>query len=303
MIQSSYKFIRSGNSDSLFLSAGLFSVLVSFGHDILIRFGFFKEGVFLVTLGLTIFFVVLVIIFSNTVFQMRSDLQNQKEILKRKLAARESALLMEKDKHIALARNSAILNENARLTRDLHDGVLTYLSMIQALSENKGNQDKKLISRIARYASQEIRLILESGSEQDREILLMLATFRQQVVEPMVGQKKILVNWNIANLVDQKMTSNSSSLNLFRILQETFHNAYERAGCTYIHVWSELHDPNIIKIIIENTGGSTFNPECRYGNGIKNMVRRARLIGATFDIQPIFSGARVVITLTRLQTH
>jgi signal transduction histidine kinase len=53
-----------------------------------------------------------------------------------------------------------------------------------------------------------------------------------------------------------------------------------------------------LKIFIENTGGSTFNPADKYGYGINNMKSRAHLIGATFDIVPIYSGAKVLITFS-----
>jgi signal transduction histidine kinase len=166
--------------------------------------------------------------------------------------------------------------------------------MIQALSESQESSEKRTISKISRYASQEIRLILDNGVEKDQNTFVMLATFRQQVVEPLIDQG-VSVDWKLLCLMDQDIIPTSSSLNLFRIFQEAFHNAHVRAQCKHIEVKAEIHEASVVKIIIVNSGGVTFDPTGKSGNGIINMKRRALMIDASFDIHPIPSGAKVEI--------
>ncbi|WP_292068575.1 hypothetical protein [Marivita sp. XM-24bin2] len=296
-IHSFLSFIRFGNYAMLLFGVSLTAIAFALSYDILLRFGFFQESVFLLSLALTIFFMNVVLIFTNEVFQMRNELAQQELLLAEKLAERELELNIENSKNLSLIETSAVLKENARLARDLHDGVLTYLSVIQALSEKREDTNDKIISKISKYASQEIRFILDTGADQYQDTFVMLSIFRQQVVEPMMVQG-LSIEWDMLNLMDKNILPASSSLNLFRILQEAFHNAHARAGCARIRVGSEVDERNVLKIFIENTGGSTFNPADKYGYGINNMKRRAHLIGATFDIVPIYSGAKVLITFS-----
>jgi signal transduction histidine kinase len=88
-----------------------------------------------------------------------------------------------------------------------------------------------------------------------------------------------------------------------RILQELLHNAAVRAesrkieiiGDPISHQGSTGGSNEGFRITVYNTSGKTYDPETSSGNGIQNMMNRAKRIGAFFQITPIDGGASATL--------
>lgn len=90
---------------------------------------------------------------------------------------------------------------------------------------------------------------------------------------------------------------------LFRIAQEVLNNILKHAHATNILVWIEYGSEKFIFCIKDDGRGFNFQPVANgdillSGAGLRNMQRRATLIGATFSLKAaIGQGTEIEITL------
>ncbi len=77
------------------------------------------------------------------------------------LLAKESNLKAEYENREKKNLATAVAKEKQRLMKNLHDGVLCYLSTIHALTDGINTEPDTSISRLAKVAIREIRLSLE----------------------------------------------------------------------------------------------------------------------------------------------
>jgi len=90
---------------------------------------------------------------------------------------------------------------------------------------------------------------------------------------------------------------------IFRIVQEVINNIIKHAQATEILVTANYHPANLNLTITDNGAGFDLTPlnlseNGKFGLGLRNMHKRAQLIGATFSItSTIGAGTAVSITL------
>ena len=92
----------------------------------------------------------------------------------------------------------------------------------------------------------------------------------------------------------------TTSVHLYRIVQEALHNAIKHANADNMAVECE-GDMETFRIAIIDDGVGMGNPAEKRGMGMKIMAFRARMIGALLDFStPPEGGTRVVVTLRNL---
>ncbi|WP_435672647.1 sensor histidine kinase [Marivita sp.] len=288
-------FWKIGDMKSALWALSISSITLAIFHDLIIRFGAFGGGVYVIGLGNLIFFSSLSLIIVARLLQARDDLVANSLIVKTKLAAREIELEVEHKRYLVIREHAVANEQNLKLTRDLHDGVLTYLSMIYAMTETSVEPRDSTIRTLAQNATQEIRLILDSSDTDRNDVFLVLSLLRSQIVDPLVDMG-LSVHWDILALLERKLIHKGGALDLFRILQEAVHNATIRAKCTEIRVEAYVDDSEVVKIILKNLGGCTYDANINVGFGIRNMQRRATSIGAKFELATIPTGAELILT-------
>ena len=78
-------------------------------------------------------------------------------------------------------------------------------------------------------------------------------------------------------------------------MQEAVHNASARANSKKISLRFWSTEFNMFHIEIENREGQPLSIKNKLGNGIQNMINRAKSISAEFDIEPLSEGAIISI--------
>lgn len=201
----------------------------------------------------------------------------------------------------------AIFEERKRILREMHDGLGTQLVSASALVRNT-SPDNGALSELIDNAIQELRIFLDvlstttdaKGRHSGKDLNVLLAKLRQHI-EPVLRAKQIVLEWDLEEIPDGFVPSDRSRINLLRLVQEALTNAVKHAHTQQITIRARtLRSKLVIEVIDQGVGLSTqaveghLNP----GYGIKNMRKRAALIGAELIIKNGAPGTVVQIILS-----
>lgn len=207
------------------------------------------------------------------------------------VAERTSAL---EDSYKEIANEQSrrsLAEERARLMRDMHDGLGGQLVHALALSEQGSDPE---LQKALRLALDDLRLIVESLSPEQRSLPELVASYRHRVAG-LLARTGVRVSWEIADLQWREALSPKHALNLLRILQEAVTNAVRHSGAKQIRV--VLRDASngvLLRIADDGRGMDNYRP----GRGLENMRTRAREIGMQIDIDSTTDGTVVSCLLT-----
>lgn len=264
-------------------------------YDFFARIGVLDVVVFTTAISSPAFIVLLSGMFVKFILSTKTKLAEANDVLRASLERQNQELLAEFERSAMLLREATASHEKARLTSELHDGVLTYLAMMTVLTESGSASSLQDINKLSRYASNEIRVILEARPLDQNSMTIALGALRRQMIDPLhhLGVK---VEWSTEALLDYGTINPKALMNIIRIIQEAIHNAVFRSKCTYINLMARRHHGEYI-ISIVNKGGRTFSEEDRKGLGIVNMTERASTMGGRFVITSNETGATVSLYL------
>ena len=287
------KVVFEGQIGAAVFAFTMLSVGVSVMHDLFVRMGIFYSSVLVNGPSAFNFFLCAVFLLMSRIKKAQDALQRKNESIEKALALRTAQLAQEFKMQAELREQNAINIENQRITRDLHDGVLTYVAMIKSLVETGSAENQNYIMNLTKSAIHEIRVILEVNLLEENSVFVSLSVLRSQVTSPL-RHSGVDVHWNLLALLDQTKIDHKHALNLFRIMQEAINNAVQRAYCTSLIVETTYdQSQDAFVIAVTNTGGHALAPDHRTGHGIRNMRRRAALIGAEFVLESRPGGGRL----------
>ncbi|MDP5335457.1 MAG: histidine kinase dimerization/phosphoacceptor domain-containing protein, partial [Paracoccaceae bacterium] len=149
-------------------------MVFSLGYDMMFRFGVLDTGAATVTLSSSVFVIILSAMFVNTILRTKNQLSQANNMLIASLDKQSRQLEAEFASSAKLVRDAAIASEKARLMQELHDGVLTYLGIVSVLSEDGSDKTMQKINQLSRYASNEIRVILEARPSDQNSLTIAL---------------------------------------------------------------------------------------------------------------------------------
>jgi signal transduction histidine kinase len=264
-------------------------------YDFSARIALLDVVVFTTAMSSPAFIILVSGMFVKFILSTKTRLAEANDVLKASLARQNQELLLEFERSAMLLQEATAAHEKARLTSELHDGVLTYLAMMTVLTESGSASSLQEINKLSRYASNEIRVILEARPSDQNSMTIALGALRRQMIDPLrhLGVK---VEWSTEALLDYGTINPKALMNIIRIIQEAIHNAVFRSKCSYINLMAGRHHGEYI-ISIVNKGGRTFSEEDRKGLGIVNMTERASTMGGRFLITPNETGATVTLYL------
>ena len=272
-------------SGSLLLAAGV-------AHDMLARKGMLDADFMLAHISILIVVIGFTTFIMRRLARMANTLRHSKQNLKQRLTEREAELHQLFDEKQRLAEQAAMTHERNRITSELHDGVAGHLSTIIALSETTSSN--KEIRSTARFALDELRMIIEAFSSENSDLYLVLATVRERCFNPL-EQLGIELQWSIRDLPEVIHLKPDDTLNLLRILQEALSNALHHGAPKQITVTGNYRDGRIL-IEVSNHQGTAFQTGSR-GHGLQNMRRRAEsLPDGELHITPLEDGARITLS-------
>jgi signal transduction histidine kinase len=270
-------------------------------HDLGMRFGYWLEDRFLAGLGAIVFAFVAGISFVRGAFELSQRLAMTNLVLEKALAAKTAELVEAFDIKAALLRENARAAEKSRMRQELHDGVLSYLSIINVLTESARVGKLAKINKSSRMAMNEIRLIIDTEETTETSLLMAISNLRRQFVDRLT-ELDIHVDIDVVALLELKDLPYKIVVETIRILQEAIHNAAFRGNCKHLSIVGDLSDiagndeATGFTIRVSNTGGRPLRERQLAGNGMRNMRMRATRIGASLAISCLDDGAIVQLT-------
>ena len=216
---------------------------------------------------------------------------------RRQLAAEEEAGDLERARR-------AILEEKARIARDLHDVVAHHMSMVVVQAQSAPYR----LSSVSAEAKTEFEAIGATAREALNEIRGLLGVLRsdaetvERAPQPGVGQIEELLegtrragiplSWNVTG--DPASLPELAGLTVYRVLQESLSNAARH--CPGAHVTVSLdYGPSVTSLLVVNgpapaVAGVSPRSESSGGSGIGGMRERATAVGGTLDTRTLPDG-------------
>ncbi len=206
--------------------------------------------------------------------------------LQYKLQTQEKALLVAE-----IEKRKAIEQEQQRVSSDLHDEVGSVLSSIQIMSviskkqlEVNIDESKNLLGLIGQQALKMQHSLSEIvwGLRTDLDSVEDLSIKVQEILAYSLEPAKI----NFKIVLDERINRIKLSVlqrrNILLIIKESLNNVLKYAEANEVYIKIKEQD-NYLTIQIADSGKG-FGPDKKYGNGLKNMEKRALLMDGTITI-------------------
>jgi signal transduction histidine kinase len=206
---------------------------------------------------------------------------------------------------LARARQSAVIAERNRLAGEIHDGLAQIFTVIcmqlevakEELSSKEGDAfcGIQRAVELANFGLAEARRCSQKLRSSDE---LGLAVALQALVERSSVPGRLRCDFQSDN-IPEKSLSPRVQHELLRTAQEAIHNAVRHANPTLIVVTLRWDAPNLILRVKDNGRGiSADRLEKCEGFGLQNIRKRAREIGARFEIRTaVDQGTSITVTV------
>ncbi|MBK8283766.1 MAG: hypothetical protein IPK97_02195 [Ahniella sp.] len=210
--------------------------------------------------------------------------------------AREEELAENYAKLKVADREHALALERQRIMQDMHDGVAGQLTALVYLA-NDANVGRTQIIEAVRAGLVDMRLVLDSLSQQGGDLAVALGAFRGRI-EPLLRANGIQLIWGVDRHLDLQGFSPEVMLGVLRILQEALSNAVKHANARCIELHAVRSDDRFVFSVVDN--GQGFVPSNGAANhyGVSGMTARAHKLGANLSVESaIGSGTRVQLEI------
>lgn len=206
--------------------------------------------------------------------------------------ANQAAIAIENARLYQQAQQFAVIEERARLARELHDAVTQSIYSLTLLAEaglrmiasgdlQQVLDNQRRIDDIAQQTLQDMRLLVFELRPAELQKLGLVGAIerRLEIVERRAGiEARLLAPTDL-------MLALELEEELYRIVQEALNNALKHARAASVQVKIELDGPYLTLTISDD--GRGFEPLAigdQSGLGLENMQDRASTIGARLDI-------------------
>ena len=226
------------------------------------------------------------------------------ESLGSRLRAQDS-LAAQTERAEAERARRAVLEERARIARELHDVVAHHMSLIAVRAETAPYR----LTGLPESARDEFSSLSEVAREALTEMRRLLGVLRHDQPAALAPQPQLT---DLPALVDAARRSGVSvelslppalgqvpagvGVRAYRIVQESLSNASQHAPGAPIAV-SVTHDPGVILLRVANGPAGHPRPagnEPRPGHGLTGMYERVALLGGSLSAGPVPDGGFVV---------
>ncbi|MGY0023793.1 sensor histidine kinase [Streptomyces sp. YJ-C3] len=253
---------------------------------------------------------VLLIVLSGGVLLLGALLRERGET-QRKLVEQETISEAERTRR-------TLLEERARIARELHDVVAHHMSVITVQADSAPyrlpglsgptREEFESIAAGARESLTEMRRLLAVLRSEDAQGDLApqpgLAHLRQLVEATIRGGVPAELSYPELTLVGQLTdVPPAVDLSAYRIVQEALANVVRHAPGARTQISVGLDDDALLVIVVNGPAGEPVSPieSTGTGHGLVGMRERVRLVGGTLDVGPLPDGgfrvaARIPLT-------
>lgn len=175
-----------------------------------------------------------------------------------------------------------IHREKLRISRELHDNIGAYLTLLGAKLEQ---------APVVEHA-EDLQNTLSAGMKELRNTVWLLnkqsigveelAIKLREFIRPLSGGQTAISIRQQGNS-EQKL-SDIQTTHVYRIIQEAVNNAVKHAQCTEIQVMLQVMDNKIFSFTVKDNGRGMPDGQHTSGNGLGNMHWRMRELGGVLQI-------------------
>ena len=296
MTKSAIMFFKNGGTANALYLIVTFFALAAIIHDIAFLFGFSNNGIIISNIGTAFFFFMVATFYLVRLSSEKIKLDSHQSILEKALRGLEDDLRKNFEENQILISEKVANQEMSRINSELHDGIMTNISMIQALSEKTSSSRNLSINLLSKSIISEIRVLLMLRESKDTTLLMALSEIKRQLVDPaeLMGVRFV---WETKGLLYGPHLSRELILDIVRIIQEALQNALFRANSKFIIFKGELDIDGSIKLYLENREGRSFKKNSEKGFGIKNMFVRANKNNIELSLDGTSDGAILILRI------
>jgi len=296
MTKSTIMFFKNGGTANALYLIVTFFALAAIIHDIAFLFGFSNNGIIISNIGTAFFFFMVATFYLVRLSTEKIELASHQSILENALRGLEDDLRKNFEENQILIREKVANQELSRINSELHDGIMTNISMIQALSEKASASRNLSINLLSKSIISEIRVLLMLRESKNTTLLMALSEIKRQLVDPaeLMGVRFV---WETKGLLYVPHLSRELILDIVRIIQEALQNALFRANSKFIIFKGELDIDGSIKLYLENREGKSFKKNSEKGFGIKNMFVRANKNNIELSLDGTSDGAILILRI------
>ena len=206
---------------------------------------------------------------------------------------------------VKIETQNKLQEQRLRISRDLHDNIGSQLTFIISSIDNlkygfkdMGDKLSGKLSSISGFTSQtiyELRDTIWAMNKNNIAFEDLQARISNFIDKAKIASEKTKFNFDIgSNVNTAHLFTSVEGMNIYRIIQEAVNNALKYSEASEITVnISEVESSFIITI---NDNGKGFDKEnTDVGNGLLNMKKRGRDIGANVEINSSMSNGTAVV--------
>lgn len=235
-----------------------------------------EELIVLIIAGTIMLLLLGIFIISFLFFYQRKH--NQNAVDKEQLQARFQQELLKTQ----VEMQEQTLNH---ISREIHDNVTQVLSFVKLNlaipakatpeeAEQKINESRNLVAQV-------INDLRDLSKSLSYEHILQLGLVQTMEIEVERINKSGIINIELAIGGDAHNLGEERELVLFRIFQESLNNALKHSGADQLKVSLDYFEHLFNLTIQDNGKGFSADEQHNSGSGLRNIVNRAALIGAT----------------------
>ena len=279
------------------LAMGL-AILFALGlsvHDLAVQEAWVDwPEIYLMHLGIPAFLLVMIGILLDRFLDSLAQVENVNEQLEHRVSLKEKELKQSYEQLRKLERGHAANEERQRIMQDMHDGVGSQLLTTLMMAQSSELSQKNLVA-LLQECLDDMRLVIDSLSPDDRDLLPVLGNFRYRM-ESRFRALGLNFEWRHDEIPDSLELEPNTGLQVLRILQEALANTLKHAQAKNIRVELKF-SANLLGIRIIDDGIGFDGAGTSNGRGMNNMRTRAKKIAADFTITRLYPGTEVSLNV------
>lgn len=207
---------------------------------------------------------------------------DHKETMRREIEAQRLELEALHARERERAQAEAVIDERARIVRDMHDGLGSQLiGMLSSVEAGAFTRDELLDE--LNEALNQLRLTIDSLEPMGEDLSSLLGQLRYRL-DARLRKAGFKVMWEVVSMPVEARLSASHINHLQRLLYETFSNVIKHSGAASVWVHASHDKTSGRHTIVVRDDGRGFEAGRPGGRGLKNLAHRAAQLGADLEV-------------------
>lgn len=206
-----------------------------------------------------------------------------KEALQQEVAVQRQELEALHARERQRAQTEAVIDERARIVRDMHDGLGSQLVGMLSTVESGAFTRDELLDELNEALNQ-MRLTIDSLEPIGEDLSSLLGQLRFRL-DARLRKAGFKVMWEVAPLPADAHLSASHINHLQRLLYETFSNVIKHSGAGSVWVHASHDETSRTNRIVIRDDGRGFEAGRPGGRGLHNLAHRAAQLGADLEVR------------------